>query len=420
MNIRKSRLFTIFLIVFIDLLGFSLILPLLPYYAETYGANATVVGLLVAAYAAAQLIGAPLLGRLSDRYGRRPILLISVAGTVVGFLLLGFAESIGRFLSGLLAPNLVNIFILAVMFASRILDGLTGGNISVARAYISDVTDEQNRARGMGMIGAAFGLGFIIGPAIGGMLSSTSYSLPAFVAAAVSLINFLLILFILPESLSHDIEAKDNLRKHPSISGKALLEALKHPEVGPLLYIRFFFGLAFATFESIFALFAQEIGLSSQTTGFVLMYVGIITVIVQGGLIGPLTRRFRENALLLSGLWILGFGLLGWASTRQLWILLIILLPLAFAAGILNTVIPSAITKVVTKEQMGGILGIATSIEAITRVISPSAGGYLLQNLGLWSPGAISAILTFLTVLIAYWRLILPGRYKRVINERSE
>jgi DHA1 family tetracycline resistance protein-like MFS transporter len=418
MNIKNSRLFTIFLVVFIDLLGFSLILPLLPYYAETYGANATVVGLLVASYAAAQLIGAPLLGRLSDRYGRRPILLLSVTGTFVGFLLLGFADPIGRFLSGMIAENSPNLFILGVMFASRILDGLTGGNITVALAYISDVTDEQNRARGMGMIGAAFGLGFIIGPAIGGVLSSSSYSLPALVAAIISLLNFLLIIFILPESLSHANEANDNLRKRPSISGKALLVALKHPEVGPLLYIRFFFGLAFATFESIFALFAQEIGLSSQTTGFVLMYVGIITVIVQGGLIGPLTRHFRENALLLSGLWIMAFGLLGWAFTRQLWVLLIILLPLAFAAGILNTVIPSAITKAVTRDEMGGILGIATSIEAITRVISPSVGGYLLQSLGLWSPGAISAILTFLTVMIAYWRLILPGRQKIVINGR--
>src|SRR5512135_3678920 len=150
---RRSRLTSVFIIVFIDLLGFSLILPLLPYYAETFGANPTLVGLLVGSYAAAQLVGAPILGRLSDRYGRRPILLLSVLGTFIGFLLLGFARS------------------LWVLFASRILDGLTGGNLSIAQAYISDVTDAKSRARGLGMVGAAFGLGFIIGPAVGGILS---------------------------------------------------------------------------------------------------------------------------------------------------------------------------------------------------------------------------------------------------------
>ena len=196
---KNTRLLTIFLIVFIDLLGFSLILPLLPYYAESYGATPTVVGLLVASYAAAQLFGAPLLGRLSDRFGRRPVLLLSVAGTSAGFLLLGFADPLGRWLAGLVAPNAANAFIIGLLFLSRILDGLTGGNITVAQAYITDVTDEQNRAKGLGLIGAAFGLGFIIGPAAGGALSRFGYNLPAFVAAGVSLINFLMILTLLPE-----------------------------------------------------------------------------------------------------------------------------------------------------------------------------------------------------------------------------
>src|SRR5512139_1963738 len=156
---RNSRLLTIFLIVFIDLLGFSLILPLLPYYAETYGATPTIVGLLTASYAAAQLIGAPLLGRLSDRVGRRPVLLVSIAGTLVGFLLLGLADPLGKALASSTGIP-VNTAILMVLFFSRILDGLTGGNLTVAQAYITDVTDEQNRAKGLGMVGAAFGLGF--------------------------------------------------------------------------------------------------------------------------------------------------------------------------------------------------------------------------------------------------------------------
>jgi len=160
----------------VDLLGFGLILPLLPYYAESYGATPVIVGLFVASYAAAQLIGAPLLGRLSDRLGRRPVLLLSVTGAFTGFLLLGFAAPLGQFLANWVAPQAVNIAILGVLFLSRILDGLTGGNITVAQACIADVTDEQNRAKGLGLIGAAFGLGFIIGPAAGGALSQWEYT----------------------------------------------------------------------------------------------------------------------------------------------------------------------------------------------------------------------------------------------------
>ena len=185
---KNSRLFSIFLIVFVDMLGFGLILPLLPYYAEKYGANAIVIGLLTASYAAAQLIGAPILGRLSDRYGRRPILMMSVLGTLVGFLLLGFADPIGRALANLIAPgtaslSLQNLMVLVVLFFSRILDGATGGNITVAQAYISDITDQENRGKSLGLIGAAFGLGFILGPAIGGILATWGYAIPALVAA---------------------------------------------------------------------------------------------------------------------------------------------------------------------------------------------------------------------------------------------
>ena len=413
---KNSRLLTIFLIVFIDLLGFSLILPLLPYYAESYGASATLVGLLVAAYAAAQLIGAPLLGRLSDRIGRKPVLLFSVAGTCVGFLMLGFADPIGRGLAGLIAPQAVNEFILAILFFSRILDGLTGGNITVAQAYITDVTDEQNRAKGLGMIGAAFGLGFIIGPAVGGALSKWGYNLPAFVAASVSFINILMIIFLLPESLPVERRSAASGQTRPPFTFQALIEALNRPKVGPLLQVRFVYALAFATFQTIFALYAQSIGLSSQTTGILLAYVGVISVVVQAGLIGRLTRRFSENVLMITGLWIMTGALLAWAFATQLWFLVVLILPLAAAGGVLNTVIQSSITKSVTRLEVGGILGITASLEAVTRIIAPIAGAYLLQNLGLWAPGIFSAFLMALTIVLAYWRVILPANRERVVE----
>jgi DHA1 family tetracycline resistance protein-like MFS transporter len=257
---NRSRLLTIFFIVFVDMLGFSLILPLLPYYAESFGASAAVVGFLVASYAAAQLIGSPILGRLSDRYGRRPVLLFSVAGTFTGFLLLAFAEPVGQGIANIFAPAAANVFILAVLFISRILDGLTGGNITVAQAYIADITDESNRAKSLGMIGTAFGLGFIIGPATGGLLSQWGYNLPALAAAGVAFMNLLLIYFLLPESLTDELRATSALRKKPPFTVNALFEALQRPGVGPLLHIRFFYGLAFVMFQNIFSLFAQVTG----------------------------------------------------------------------------------------------------------------------------------------------------------------
>lgn len=404
---KNKRLVPIFIVVFVDLLGFSLILPLLPYYAESYGASASLVGFLVATYAAASLFGAPLLGRLSDKFGRRPVLLISVIGTMLGFLLLGFADPIGRTIAGWFPFASANTVILGVLFLSRFLDGMTGGNISVAQAYISDVTDAKNRAKGMGLIGAAFGLGFIIGPAVGGFLSTWSYSTPAFAAAGLALINIVSIYFWLPESLtdSQRKDARDS--KRPGFTVQALIQALKRPIVGPLLVVRFFFGLAFATFQTIFALYAQyKLSLTPQSVGYILAYVGVLSVLVQGVGIGLLTRRFTENQLIITGLWLMTAGLLGWAFTPNLIVLLIVMLPLALAGGVLNTVINSAISKAVNVDEIGGTLGISASLESVTRVIAPTIGGCLLQQFGTWAPGIFSALIMSYALWLAYQRII--------------
>lgn len=385
----KTRLSTIFVIVFIDLLGFSLILPLLPYYAETFGADPVLVGLLVASYAAAQLVGAPLLGRLSDRYGRRPILLASIFGTFLGFLLLGFARS------------------LWILFVSRILDGLTGGNITVAQAYITDVTGPKDRAKGLGLIGAAFGLGFIIGPAVGGVLSRWGYAVPAFTAAALSGANLIAVYFLLPESLTEEMRRALAMRPRPSFTLAALWEALNRPRVGPLLHARFFFGLASSTFQTIFALYAQyRLQLNAQTTGYVLAYVGLLVVLVQGVAIGRLTARFSESRLILGATTLLTFSLLAWALTPSVPILLLVLIPNSLATGVLNTVLTSALSKAVYSEEVGGTLGLAASLESFTRVIAPSLGGVLLARLGTWAPGVFGALLmAWLTAFV--WRRLI-------------
>jgi DHA1 family tetracycline resistance protein-like MFS transporter len=431
---QRSRLITVFVIVLIDMLGFGLILPLLPYYAETYGATPTIVGLLAASYAAAQLVGAPVLGRLSDRHGRRPVLLISIAGTFSGFLLLGLAEPLGTGLANLLPAGLVgdnvvpvaNGMILGILFASRILDGLTGGNISVAQAYITDITDEENRARGLGLIGAAFGLGFVIGPALGGALSAGErYALPAYTAAALAFLNWIAVLIWLPESLTDKIKAQ--LARHPTrsvLSVTELWQAMKRPRFGPLLNVRLFYGLAFATFTGVFALFAQyRLKLDSTQTGYILAYVGFLIVLVQGVAIGRLTKRFPENRLILVSVAVLAATLLAWALSFSVAVLLLVLAPLSFASGVLNTVINSAITKSVYPEEVGGALGVSTSIESLTRVIGPLAGGVLLDFSGPWAPGVVGAVLMAWLAFFVWRRFIvnpdppLPGRGRSVPDQ---
>jgi len=372
----SKRLFSILLVVFIDLLGFSLILPLLPYYAETFNASEFVTGLLIAVYALMQLIGAPILGRLSDRYGRRPILLVSVFGTFIGFLLLGFANT------------------LWMLFAARILDGITGGNLSVAQAYISDVTDAKNRAKGLGLIGAAFGVGFIIGPVTGGILSQYGYNVPAFFASGLALINFLLIYAWLPESLTKEKREQLGEQKKPAVTLDALVTALKRPFTGSLLITRFFFSLAFAIFQTIFALYAlAKFNLTARDTGLVLTYVGVLSVFVQGFLVGKLTNRFREDHLITFAVALMAISLAGWALASSVIWLLVILAPTSISGGILNTLLSSTLTKAVAPQEIGGILGLSTSIESSTRIIAPILGGALLEKVGTWSPGAFGAII---------------------------
>jgi DHA1 family tetracycline resistance protein-like MFS transporter len=387
---QKHRLLTIFAVVFIDLLGFGLILPLLPYYAETFDASETVIGLLVAAYAAAQFIGAPILGRLSDRYGRRPLLLVSIFGTFVGFLILGAANT------------------LWMLFISRVLDGLTGGNISIARAYITDITGEKDRAKGMGVIGAAFGLGFIIGPAVGGFLSSGErYALPAFMAAGLAGLNLLAVYRWLPETLDEPRRRALAAQERPSFSVRALRETFERPQVGPLLQIGFVFGLVFATFEGVFSLYSEKhLGLKSEQTGYLLAYVGVLVTVVQGAAIGRITARFRENQLILSGSILMAISLVGWAYAPSVEAVMVVLIPLSLSIGVLNTVTQSVLTKLVHPDEVGGILGLSTALSSLTRAIGPASGGALFDVLGTWAPGLFGAGLMVWVVFFAWKRLI--------------
>jgi MFS transporter, DHA1 family, tetracycline resistance protein len=373
---KKSPLLPIFLIVFIDLLGFGLILPLLPYYAESFGASELTVGLLLASYSLMQFIGAPVLGRLSDRYGRRPILLISQLGTFAGFMILGFANT------------------LWMLFLSRVIDGISGANISTAQAYIADVSDEKNRAKNFGLIGAAFGLGFIIGPAVGGFLSRFGYHVPAFFAAGLSLLTIVLTYFMLPEP-----EHKSSARRE--FSRQALQRAFAHPTVGILLTMVFTFGLAFAMFQTSFALFASaRFGFDVQQTALVLTYVGMLSVIMQLVVVKRVVKRLGENRAIGVTLSALALGLVLMAAVQNPLALIVVMPVLSFGGGVTTPVLTSLISKSVDRAEVGGMLGISTSVDSLSRVIAPVLGNALL-GFGSALPSLLGAAILLIPIGLA-------------------
>ena len=387
----RRSLILILIFVFIDVLGFSLILPLLPYYAADFDASSLMVGLLLSANALTQMLGAPMLGRLSDRYGRKPLLVASISGTVISFLILGWANS------------------LAILFLSRVLDGFLGGNVSLAQAYITDSTTRENRATGLGLIGAAFGVGFIFGPALGAVLSAGgNYSLPAFAGAGLAALNLIGVLIWLPESLPPEKRSPSGKASLPKFSLSALVGALRRPCVGPLLSVVLVYGLAFTIFQTMFSLFTQQkLGFTAQATGYVLTYVGVLVVLVQGGGIRWLSKKFTDKQLIFAGAVLLTAGMLGWAFSNSLTSLLIALAPLALASGMLRVSTNSSLTKSVVQSEVGGILGLSASMNSFTQVIAPLIGSYLLDEISPAAPGVLSALLMVGVVLIT-WTQILP------------
>lgn len=389
-KVLASPLLPIFLIVFIGLLGFGIILPLLPLYAEEYGASPLTVGILLASYSLMQLVATPYLGALSDRIGRRPVLIVSQVGTVLSFVLLGVANS------------------LPLLFLARILDGISGGNIATAQAVISDVADEKDRAKAYGLIGVAFGLGFILGPAIGALLSTgNNYHVPAFVAALISLISLLLTIFLLPESLPPE---QRNVRRRPKIVDvEALRRAFSYEQLGRLLIIFFLFNVAQAGFQTLFALFNdRKFDFGVRETGYMLAYVGILAVLIQGGGIGPIVRRFGELRALQAGLAIGAAGLL-WAAFVQSWpLLLLALIPIALGLGVSTPASNSLITRESPPHERGQMIGISQSAAALARVIGPLVAGFAFEY-EIWGPFVLAGLL-FAAAGVLALRLTPPAR----------
>jgi MFS transporter, DHA1 family, tetracycline resistance protein len=377
----------LFLIVFVDLVGFGLIIPLLPFYGERFAASPQLVTMLLAVYSLMAMIAAPLWGRLSDRIGRRPVLMASMFAAALAYLWLGLASA------------------LWMLFAARALAGACAGNIAAAQAYVADVTPPERRARGMGMIGAAFGLGFIIGPAVGGIvagneLATADLETPGLIAAGLSLIAFLGVVLLLPES------RPPGERGQPS-RGRiaALCNALGRPVLSRLLVVFFLVILAFAGMESTFALWAmRQFDWGPAQVGYALTFVGLLSAIMQGGLIGMLTRRFGEERLMLSGLALIALGLLVLPFAHHLAPLLVALAALALGMGAMQPTLNSLISRCAGPEEQGEVMGVAQSIGSLSRVLGPIIAGALFEAFGRNSPFLWGALLVAGGLLVG-WRL---------------
>jgi DHA1 family tetracycline resistance protein-like MFS transporter len=362
-------LLVLFLTILVNLIGFGIIIPLLPFYATTYGASPVMIGLLFASFSASQLIAAPLLGEWSDRWGRRPVLILSLIGTTVSFAMLALATS------------------LPMLFAARIVDGLSGGNITTARAYIADVTSEADRAQAYGFLGAAFGLGFILGPALGGFFSRFGYTAPIWVAAIVSVGATLLAWFWLPET---------NHRTH-AVSGsawKALRDLGRRPHLRVLFGVDFIYWMSFAVYQTTFALFgAYRFGFDAAETGYFLAAFGFLGVIVQGALVGPIVRRLGERRTLTVGLLLTAIGWGGSALTHSLPVFTLMLVPGATGIGLCNATLSALISHSAGRGEQGRVQGAAGALESVGRAIGPVWGNSALQHFGEGSAYAAAAAL---------------------------
>ncbi len=421
-----KRVLPIIVIVLVDLIGLSIIIPLLPLFAARFGATPFMIGVLQATYPMMQFLGAPILGRLSDRFGRKPILIVSQIGTLAGFILLGFSNT------------------LWLLFLSRIIDGLSGANLSTAQSAITDSTTEKTRTQGLGLIGAAFGVGFILGPIIAYIVLAASggdYRAVAFSAAFFSLTSILLTTFWFHETYHDDVPAAVS-HKSP-FSFQAMRKALGRPAIGFLLLVMFFYQIAFGGYEQLFSLFTlTRLGMNATDTAGLFALAGIFIVIVQGGLIGRWSRQRGDRWLVILGVSALAIGLIGTSLTPRIpvpwysqtkvmdslagqsaihvsiqtikvdlppdaargWLgivwLLVVSFPAALGGGVLHPAINSLITKSSSKNEVGGMLGVSTAFYSAANAIAPLFYGSLFQWFGAPVPFFIGGL-----ILAALWMI---------------
>ncbi|MCS6938199.1 MAG: MFS transporter [Roseiflexus sp.] len=408
----RSPMLFLFLTVLIDLLGVGIVLPLMPYYVKIVEQSsipwladnrAMVVGALTASFALMQFLFAPMLGALSDRYGRRPILLVSLLGSALSYALFGVAE----YLSFLGVET-----VLVILFLGRILSGITGASISTAQAYIADVTTPENRAKGMGMIGAAFGLGFMLGPALGGLLSTISLATPAFFAALLALANVIFGYFNLPESLPPERRTVAPVRGvNPLERVHALL---RRPSIQPLLIGVFLLNLAFASLQSNFAVFSDvRFGFGPLDNALIFTLVGILAVLMQGVLIRRLVLAFGEARLAVMGMTLMAIGFVAIAFVPEAWLLFPAVGVVAIGSGMATPSLTSLISRRVAAHEQGTTLGGTQAITSLTMIAGPIFAGVTFDSIDAGAPYYLGGILIAAAVAVV-GSALLPAIRQRV------
>lgn len=355
---KRHALIPIFLIVLVDMLAMMMIVPLLPFYAERFGANPIEIGFLASSFAIFQLFASPFLGSLSDRIGRKPVLILSQAGTFLGFILMASASS------------------LWMLFVARIVDGITAGNLPIAQACIADVTEPGDRARAFGIIGVAFGLGLVLGPAVSGLLAAKSLLYPVYAAAGLSALSMLVTFFLLPD-----------VRAAGATERARVSDFFQRSTLAPLLFQFLLFVFVFAYFAQNLALFCQgRFGFGPTEVGYAFAYCGVLGVLIQGVLMGRLVRVFGESRLVKMAFLadILGYGLLGFSGSLPMLYLSCTLFSIGNST--LRPVLTSLITQRVSKNEQGAVLGLTGSLQSFGQVVAPPIGAIFIQQemLTLW------------------------------------
>jgi multidrug resistance protein len=396
MKVSKKILAFLFSIVLFDFIGLTILITVQTFIVKEYNTTALAVTLLTVIYAAAQFIAAPLLGKLSDRYGRRPILLFSLLGSAVGYFIFGIGGA------------------LWVLYISRLIDGFTGGNVSIANAYITDVSSEKDRTQSLGIIGAAFGLGLIIGPILGGLLSQISLSAPVYIAGLFSLFATIVGFFILPESLPKNKRETIKLVRKDLNPLSSIGKFITKPILGIFLLVFIIFNFTFSGFTISLPIFLiHKFNINALNVAGILFVSGVVSSIVQGGLIGRLDIRFGDKKLLMAGLVIFSIGLIFFFMAPSFWMIYPIIGFISFGLGLTTPTLSSIISKIVSKNQIGEVFGVTTSLNSLMSIFGPLWAGLVYDYIRPSAPYWMGAILLLIAFILVVKTKIIPKQLKK-------